>query len=120
MLFQPRGWQEEDEAHVQALVRALQRNGPGKLLDPVLVMFIGADLYVVDGHHRLAAYEAASVSGPVPVEHFHGTVQEAVLAAGRANHKDKLPMTTDERHNNAWRLPTHRDDNTPEGLSCGD
>jgi hypothetical protein len=64
-LFQPRGWEDEDEAHVQGLMRALQR-APGKRLDAILVMSIGRDLYVIDGHHRLAAYEAAKVTASVP------------------------------------------------------
>jgi ParB-like chromosome segregation protein Spo0J len=101
-LFQPRGWEDEDEAHVQGLVRALQRSSR-KMLDPILVMPIGRDLYVIDGHHRVAAYEVAKVTAPVPVRYFDGTVREAVLVAGRRNSKDKLPMTPQERHNCAWK-----------------
>jgi ParB-like chromosome segregation protein Spo0J len=99
-LFQPRR-RKEDERHVQELARAVGRVG---VLDPLLVMQIGPDPYLIDGHHRLAAYEGAEVTEPIPVEYFQGTVEEAVLAAGRGNSKAKLPMQSDERQNYAWRL----------------
>jgi len=52
----------------------------------------------------MAAYALAGVSQPIPVEYFEGSPQEAVLAAGRENAKAKLPMTSRERQNFAWRL----------------
>ena len=51
-LFQPRGL-KEDERHILELARAIKNCG---LLDPVLVMQIGPDAYLIDGHHRLLAY----------------------------------------------------------------
>jgi ParB/Sulfiredoxin domain len=80
-LFQPRG-HAEDERHVQELARAIKSS---RLLDPMLVMQIGQDAYLIDGHHRLLAYELAGVRSLVPVEYFQGTIEEAVLAGGRAN-----------------------------------
>jgi hypothetical protein len=38
------------------------------------------------------------------VEYFQGTVEEAVLAAGRENSKAKLPMRAQERQDYAWKL----------------
>ncbi|MTK63867.1 MAG: nuclease [Methanobacterium sp.] len=99
-LFQPRG-EREDEHHLGELVRAIGIHG---MLDPVEVIQIGQDAYLVDGHHRVTAYGMAKVAEPVPVVYFMGTIEEAVLKAGQANNKAKLPMTTRERMDYAWRL----------------
>lgn len=119
-VFQPRTGRE-DERHVQDLARVIAR---GTRLDPMLVIAVGPSVYVIDGHHRFAAYEEArkirarAVKGggtqgqrtatqggvKVPVRWFEGSLEEAVLEAGRANSKAKLPMTTPERMNYAWRL----------------
>jgi hypothetical protein len=89
------------EAHVHTLVRALQDKDP---LDPLLVFPVGKQAYVIDGHHRLAAYRAVKWSGPVPVRAFKGALDAARIAALRSNVKDKLPMTRDEKMEAAWRL----------------
>lgn len=99
-LFQPRGL-EEDERHISELVRALTGR---EALDPVLLIQVGADAYLMDGHHRCAAYEQAGVVVAVPVQYFNGSLEEAVLEAGRANSKAKLPMTPQQRQDYAWRL----------------
>jgi len=99
-LFQPRA-RVEDERHIQELVRAIKNRG---LLDPLLVIQVGREAYLIDGHHRVQAYELAKVTSPVPVVYFKGTVEEAVLEAGRVNTKTKLPMGTKERQDYAWRL----------------
>lgn len=99
-LFQPRRT-KEDERHIGELARALRSTGK---LDPVLVMYVGATPYLIDGHHRLAAYEAEEIAGPIPVDYFRGSLEEAILEAGRQNTKAKLPMSTFERQNFAWRL----------------
>ena len=97
-LFQPRG---TDERHIQELVSALKRDG---MLSPILVMPIGDEIYLLDGHHRMAAYAVARIADPVPIRQFTGTVEEAIVEAGKANSQAKLPMTTQERQNYAWRL----------------
>jgi hypothetical protein len=99
-LFQPRGL-DENERHVQHLVGEIKKDGE---LDPVTVIQIGPDVILVDGHHRLAAYEQAGYSEPISVHYFQGSIEDAVLEAGRANSKTKLPMNTQERQNYAWRL----------------
>jgi ParB-like chromosome segregation protein Spo0J len=99
-LFQARS-SEEDDRHVEQLIRALKYE---KALDPLLVMQIGKQTYLLDGHHRWLAYKKAGVRKPVPVEYFDGTIEEAVLVAGRANSKAKLPMLPQERHDYAWKL----------------
>lgn len=99
-VFQPRH-STLDERHVQDLVRAVKQRGK---LDPVLVMQVGSEVVLIDGHHRLAAYRLAKVVDAVPVSYFGGAINDAVLEAGRANSKAKLPMSTQERMNYAWRL----------------
>jgi hypothetical protein len=99
-LFQARTG-EEDDRHVAELARAVKT---AKTLEPLLVMQIGRQVYLLDGHHRWLAYEQAGICDAVPVTYFEGTVDEAVLAAGRANTRAKLPMIAQERQNFAWRL----------------
>ncbi len=97
-LFQPRGMSER---HISDLVRAIQNAGE---VDPVTVMQIGQRVILIDGHHRIEAYQQAGRTSDIPVRYFGGTLEEAVLEAGQANSKAKLPMTSQERHDYAWRL----------------
>ncbi|TPM51410.1 nuclease [Mesorhizobium sp. B2-2-3] len=98
-LFQPRGGIEE--RHVSELVKRIKAVGA---LDPVTVMVIGSRTILIDGHHRVEAYGAAGWLQAVPVRYFEGTPEEAVLVAGEANSKAKLPMDNEDRQNFAWRL----------------
>lgn len=100
-LFQPRGLNGTDEKHIQDLKRAIENHGA---LDPVEVVWIGSEPYLIDGHHRMYAYEQARFDELIPVKHFTGTVENAVLAAGAANSKAKLQMDGQTRQNNAWKL----------------
>ncbi|WP_372072014.1 hypothetical protein P7L75_27980 [Tistrella mobilis] len=97
-LFQPRGLVEN---HVHDLTRVAKSGRP---FDPLVVIQIGGNAYLVDGHHRREAYLNAKVTQPIPVTYFVGSVEEAVLEAGRANSKAKQPMTNGERQDFAWRL----------------
>ena len=99
-VFQPRGG-ELNEHHVGSLMKAIEDQGA---LDPLLVMQIGAEVFVIDGHHRLAAYRRKKFAHPIPVQWFEGSIPDAVIAAGEANTKAKLPMDSVERGNYAWRL----------------
>lgn len=103
-VFQPRGGQDEDDYHVRELTRALKAGGAAAKLDAILVMGIGRDVYCVDGHHRLAAYREAKVTGPIPVEWFGGTLDDAVSEAIKRNSRDKLPMSRNDKLEAAWRL----------------
>lgn len=98
-LFQPRGG--ISERHVSDLIKAIKSVGA---LDPVTVMAIGNRTILMDGHHRIEAYGAAKWAQPVPVTYFEGTPEDAVLVAGEANSKAKLPMDNTDRQNFAWRL----------------
>jgi hypothetical protein len=72
---------------------------------PALSVFpAGGRYFVIDGHHRLAAYEAADWKDPIPVKVFEGSLEQARIAALESNHEDKLPMTRVEKSNGAWRL----------------
>lgn len=97
-LFQPRSISEN---HITDLVRAIERFGA---LDPVTVIRIGQQFILIDGHHRLEAYQRAKQTSAIPVSYFTGTPEEAVLEAGEANSKAKLPMMPQERQDHAWRL----------------
>lgn len=99
-LFQPRGRLDVEEHHVGELERALKVSGA---LEPVLVKWVGAKPYLIDGHHRLEAYRRSSVAA-IPVRSFEGSVADAVLEAGRANSRARLPMMPRERQSYAWRL----------------
>lgn len=103
-VFQPRIIREGDvdNYHVRELSRALATKG-NDALDAIIVMQIGKDPYCVDGHHRLAAYKAANVTNPVPVEWFEGSVREGHREAVRRNVKDKLAMSRDAKLEAAWR-----------------
>lgn len=108
-LFQMRDGDAEggatDPGHVLTLVRALRsKPADARTLDPVLVFGIGPDAYCIDGHHRLAAYRDAKVTGPVPVEWFNGTLEGAVGEAISRNQKSKLQMGSGEKMEGAWRL----------------
>jgi len=96
-LFQPRGMVEK---HISDLVRALRIAGE---LDAVLVIQTGPEAYLVNGHHRLAAYQEARRE-TIPVVYFEGTLEDAVLEAGRVNSKANLPMQNRERQEYAWQL----------------
>lgn len=97
-LFQPRGLVEN---HVHDLTRVVKS---GRMFDPLEVIQVGGTAYLVDGHHRREAYKLGKVTQPIPVAYFSGSVEEAVLQAGRANSKAKQPMTNTERMDFAWRL----------------
>ena len=97
-----------DKGHVRGLARTLRTSGE---LDPVLVwQEIDATgqptgrLILLDGHHRLAAYATAKPREGVPATVFHGSRAEAMLAAVRANSREQLPLTKNERMDAAWRL----------------
>lgn len=73
-------------------------------LDPILVLPVADQYYVIDGHHRLAAYITAEWEGGIPAIVFNGSLDEAVREALRANNKSKLSLTTADRTAAAWRL----------------
>ncbi|MEL0438256.1 ParB N-terminal domain-containing protein [Phycobacter sp. K97] len=97
-----------DKAHVRGLTQTLRASGE---LDPVLVwQEIDATgqptgrLVLLDGYHRLAAYATAKPRETVSATVFQGNRAGAMLAAVRANSREQLPLTKNERMDAAWRL----------------
>lgn len=87
--------------HVDSLAKALESDGD---LTPLLVLYRDGKAFLIDGHHRKAAYEAAGRDASIPVQAFPGTVQEAILEGQRVNRMHTLAMSTGERMNCAWKL----------------
>ena len=86
----------ESAEQLRVLTQALQNSN--KPLDPLQV-FQKDDgyYYVMEGHHRLAAYRKARWKKPIPVTVFEGTLEQARLAALEANVKDKLRLSGPEK-----------------------
>jgi hypothetical protein len=103
-VFQWRGKQDrwERENHIYTLARAL-RNQEAPL-EPLLVMPVGDRFYVIDGHHRLGAYDTAKWKKSIPVEVFKGALVEARLRAIEGNVRDKLRMSSASKSAAAWRI----------------
>jgi hypothetical protein len=105
-VFQWRGnyrrdqWTRND--HIHTLARAVRDSG--KPLKRLLVMPVAEKPYVIDGHHRLAAYDTARWTKVIPVEVFAGSLTEARVRALTGNVKDKLPMTTQAKSEAAWTI----------------
>jgi hypothetical protein len=73
-------------------------------LPPITVFPVGREYYVMDGHHRLAAYGTAGWTEGIPARVFLGSLREAERVALRGNSRDKLPMAKADKLNAAWRL----------------
>lgn len=95
---------EVDDRHVSDLLKALNIHGA---LDPIVVWRCGGRNFVVDGHHRIAAYRVWRKSKELPVVFFKGTVDEAIEHAEAVNGKASLGITYEERSNYAWKLVVH-------------
>jgi hypothetical protein len=87
--------------HIFEMARATQNTGA---LEPILVFPVADKYYVMDGHHRLAAYITAGWKGDIPASVFTGSLNEAVREALGRNSKNKLPMTAKDKTEAAWRL----------------
>ena len=111
-LFQPRetGLLMRRGASVRHVDEMAQVVKGGRFLDPIAVAAFGSCWVLIDGHHRLEAYRQAGVTGPVPVRVHESPTKgrERVLWAmgvsSSLNVKDKLPMTQEDKFDNAWRL----------------
>jgi ParB-like chromosome segregation protein Spo0J len=103
-VFQIRG-ESPDHTHVSALLDVLKRGGS---LKPITVWRCGEGAILIDGHHRLHAYKQRQkqLRQPllVPVEWFHGSIDEAIEQAAAANNEVKLPLNSQQRKNFGWRL----------------
>lgn len=101
---------ETREVHVKTLLTALRTTGR---LDPVLVWDDQRDperprLVLLDGLHRLAAYEnrrrRTQDAKSIPVRIVSCDVVTAHRLSAQRNSRDKLPLTFAEKMDLAWRL----------------
>jgi hypothetical protein len=112
-VFQPRsfdGHRAESAEHINALKDSI-RNTPGHLIEPVTVWWSGKRWIVIDGFHRVSAYQqlAKDKSDPLMVEAirvdaFTGSLTEAFRKSTALNSKDKLNMTKSDKLNRAWKM----------------
>jgi hypothetical protein len=121
-MFQPRqtrgsAWKRdkstapETTKHIATLMEACRTQGM-KLLDPIEVWWSGKAFFVLDGHHRLAAYAQinrdahnAGKKKPYPevnVKVFTGTLVEAKRHSDLMNSKDKLPIPKADKMERCW------------------
>jgi ParB-like chromosome segregation protein Spo0J len=96
------GWEKTAEGRdqIRDLVRHLRNTQ--EPLDPITVYPRSDQYIVVDGHHRLEAYQEVRWDKPVPVKVFQGTLQEAREAAFTANNKGRRSYSSQERLEKAW------------------
>jgi hypothetical protein len=109
-IFQPRefsyGWRDVDKRHVSKLVNAIKNVGE---LDPIAVVKLRSDYgweqwYVVDGHHRLAAYQQLEWKDPLKCAWLGGArLRDVLTEALKANVKTTLTLDNTTRQNTAWR-----------------
>lgn len=92
----------EREAHILDMANAIVDGG--EPLEAILVLQVGDKFYVIDGHHRLAAYDTAGWLRTIPAVAFGGTLDQAYLEAIRLNSRNKLSMTDADKQEAAWRL----------------
>lgn len=102
-LFQPRrpgyGLRTLDTGHVKKLAVRIER----KDMDPVLVVKLGREWVVVDGHHRLAAYRRLKHAESIKCEWFAGTVRNATDESLRRNEKTHLEVQQGDKWEEAWK-----------------
>jgi hypothetical protein len=76
----------------------------GKPLDAILVFHAGDKFYVVDGHHRLAAYYTAGWTKAIPVTVGEGSLEQAADASLKRNSKNTRNLSRKEKQEAAWKL----------------
>ena len=69
-----------DDAEVSALKELIQKDGI-KAVDPILVRVENGTAYVVDGHHRLQAFQELGVDR-VPIHYVHSNELERMGVHG--------------------------------------
>jgi ParB-like nuclease domain len=104
VLFQPRefsyGARDVDPRHVGRLATLIKNLGE---LDPPIVVKLGKRWVVVDGHHRIAAYQQQRWPDQIKCLWFRGTAQEAADESQRQNSKIKLEVPLADKQEAAWK-----------------
>jgi hypothetical protein len=88
--------------HVLELANTIAATG--RPLDPILVFNAGDKFYVVDGHHRLAAYDTAGWAKVIPVSVGEGSLEQAADAGLKRNSKNTRNLSRKEKQEAAWKL----------------
>ncbi len=124
-LFQPRErsmlWEGRSREHVKEMARVLKTTGSP--LDPIHVVSFGPKWFIVDGHHRLDAYRLAKWKKLVPAKaillrsHMEQRIRDAELIGIQANVKDKLPMSSIDKLDTAWRITAQYPELSKEAVS---
>lgn len=103
------------DSHVRKLQKGL--TNPKNELEPISIAWMrgGEELsdlawFVIDGHHRLKAYQLAE-RNKIPVTLLKGEPVDLVMRAIESNIKDKLPMSSSDKLEAAWSVwvAMHRD-----------
>lgn len=124
-LFQPRHdgiayAPGRSEAHIEKLARQPRNGSP---LDPVSVVAFGNYFYLVDGHHRIKAYELACWPRDIPVEvrasDLRGAerVEWAIALSCADNGKDRLPLDDRDKCTKAWQAVARDSEHSKGGLA---
>jgi hypothetical protein len=97
---------QSSELHLKDLTTAINDHirGIGPPMAPLLVTAIGSEFYLVDGHHRYAAYVASKHQRQVPVHYFDKGVEAARSEALKANRTGKLPLDGPSKREAAWQI----------------
>ena len=104
-VFQWRNTREDVGArddHILEMANAIASTQ--KPLESILVFKAGDKFYVVDGHHRLAAYDTAQWTRGIPVTVGEGSLEQAADAGLKRNSKNKRNMSHKEKKEAAWKL----------------
>lgn len=124
-VLQPRGLNDisASEEHIKVLVKAIEQNKPSHTLDPIIVWWSGSYYRVIDGHHRLEAYQQVKKAGNIkllniPVQIFMGSLKDALLESTKLNSKNKLAMTEDDKFDRAWKLVCLGDYTIKDAADC--
>ena len=124
-LFQPRHdgiayAPGRSEAHIAKLAKQPRSGHP---LDPVSVVAFGSTFYLVDGHHRIKAYQAAGWSKDIPVEVLASDlsgaerVEWAIGLSCADNGKERLPLDDRDKCTKAWQATARGGDGSKEDLA---
>src|ERR1700730_17470952 len=93
--------------HIFRMATALQQQRTP--LTPIIVFPVEDVFYVMDGHHRLGAYDTARWTKAIPAQVYQGSLEAAWRSALGRNSRDKLPMEEADKTAAAWRIVKNDD-----------
>jgi ParB-like chromosome segregation protein Spo0J len=100
--FRDKGRAEDRSAEHIGHMRLALEGAKGQELEPILAAKIGDAIYVIDGHHRLEAYERAK-RATIPARVASMSLKRAALLSKLANCTGRaLEMHPEQRRDAAW------------------